>query len=182
MCGLAGFVEVRGGGQQAALEALASQMADALQHRGPDDEGVWADPEAGIALGHRRLSIVDLSPEGHQPMASASGRYQLSFNGEVYNFNELRKLLVPLGHGFRGRSDTEVILAGIEQWGLEGAVARFVGMFAFALWDQKKRTLHLVRDRLGEKPLYYGWMGDDVLFGSEIKALRDYSQWRVAVY
>src|SRR3984893_3771434 len=126
MCGLAGFVEVRGGGQQAALEALASQMAEALRHRGPDDQGVWADPEAGIALGHRRLSILDLSPAGHQPMFSHSGRFVIAYNGEIYNCEQLREELlserpeVP----FRGHSDTEVMLAAFEQWGIEPALER----------------------------------------------------------
>jgi len=147
-------------------------MIDALRHRGPDDSGAWADAEAGIALGHRRLSILDLSPEGHQPMHSACGRYVITFNGEIYNFSALRKELEGLGHVFRGHSDTEVMLGCISQWGLVTAVKRFNGMFAFALWDRRERQLHLVRDRLGEKPLFYGWMGQTFLFGSELKALR----------
>jgi asparagine synthase (glutamine-hydrolysing) len=147
-------------------------MADQLIHRGPDDSGVWVDAEAGVALGFRRLAIVDLSPAGHQPMTSSSGRYVIVFNGEVYNFGELRKELESRGHAFRGRSDTEVMLEAVSEWGLEAAVKKFVGMFAFALWDRRERVLHLVRDRLGIKPLYCGWQGKTFLFGSELKALR----------
>jgi len=146
-------------------------MADQLVHRGPDDSGLWADAEAGVALGFRRLSIVDLSPAGHQPMTSASGRYVVVFNGEVYNFGELRKDLEALGHSFRGHSDTEVMLEAMSEWGVEAAVKKFVGMFAFALWDRRERVLHLVRDRLGIKPLYCGWQDRTFLFGSELKAL-----------
>jgi asparagine synthase (glutamine-hydrolysing) len=133
---------------------------------------MWVDAQVGIALGHRRLAIVDLSSDGHQPMHSSCGRYVLSFNGEIYNFKALRRELEGLGYGFRGHSDTEVMLACISQWGLLRAVKRFNGMFAFALWDRHERKLQLVRDRLGEKPLYYGWMGKTFLFGSELKALR----------
>jgi asparagine synthase (glutamine-hydrolysing) len=147
-------------------------MADQLVHRGPDDSGVWVDGEAGIALGFRRLSIVDLSPAGHQPMTSSSGRYVIVFNGEVYNFGELRRDLESRGHSFRGHSDTEVMLEAVSEWGLEEAVKKFVGMFAFALWDRRERVLYLVRDRLGIKPLYWGWQHKTFLFGSELKALR----------
>src|SRR5580704_17832471 len=134
MCGIAGFVEFRPA-DAADLQARARRMADTLVHRGPDDSGVWADPACGVGLGFRRLSILDLSPAGHQPMCSASARYTIVFNGEVYNFGDLRVELESLGHRFRGRSDTEAMLAAIEQWGLESALQRFVGMFAFALWD-----------------------------------------------
>ena len=168
MCGIAGFWSSPG--NQREMLMLAREMTDTLQHRGPDDEGQWADASSGIALGQRRLSILDLSPLGHQPMCSQSGRYWTIFNGEVYNYLELRKELP--GVAWRGRSDTEVMLAAIERWGLERAVQRFVGMFAFALWDTRERLLHLVRDRIGIKPLYYGFVGDAVLFGSELKALR----------
>jgi asparagine synthase (glutamine-hydrolysing) len=175
MCGIAGFISPNNRG--AGLSESLRRMTDALTHRGPDDEGQWIDSELGIALGHRRLSILDLSPEGHQPMRSVSERYQLSFNGEIYNFLDLRKELESSNHKFRGHSDTEVMLAAFEQWGVQPAVERFVGMFAFALWDSRERVLHLVRDRLGEKPLYYGWMGDVFLFGSELKALVAHPAW-----
>src|SRR5574337_3359 len=147
-------------------------MTDQIVHRGPDDWGVWVDAEAGIGLGARRLAIVDLSPAGHQPMLSACQRYVIVFNGEVYNFGELRRELEPKGHKFRGHSDTEVIVTAVSEWGLEAAVKKFVGMFAIAIWDRQQRVLHLVRDRLGIKPLYYGWAGKTFLFGSELKALR----------
>jgi asparagine synthase (glutamine-hydrolysing) len=168
MCGIAGFWSSPG--NQREMLVLVREMTNALQHRGPDDAGQWADASSGIALGQRRLSILDLSPLGHQPMCSESGRYWTIFNGEVYNYRELRKELP--GVAWRGHSDTEVMLAAIERWGLERAVQRFVGMFAFALWDTRERLLHLVRDRIGIKPLYYGFVGDGVLFGSELKALR----------
>jgi asparagine synthase (glutamine-hydrolysing) len=147
-------------------------MASTLQHRGPDDSGVWVDAAAGFALGFRRLSIIDLSPSGHQPMVSSSGRWVLVFNGEIYSFRELRDELAAEGHVFRGRSDSEVILEACEEWGVEAALKRFIGMFAMALWDRKERKLYLVRDRLGIKPLYYGWAGPSLVFGSELKALR----------
>jgi asparagine synthase (glutamine-hydrolysing) len=152
------------------LRATASGMTEALQHRGPDSSGIWVDPEAGIALGHRRLAIIDLSEEGHQPMVSPNGQLIIVFNGEIYNFRSLRRELIGLGRHFRGNSDTEVLLAAVEQWGLDEALARMVGMFAFALWDRSWRTLHLVRDRLGKKPLYFGWVGQSFLFASELKA------------
>jgi asparagine synthase (glutamine-hydrolysing) len=153
-------------------------MTSCLLHRGPDDAGVWVDEEAGVALGHRRLSIVDLSPLGHQPMEARGGRYMVAFNGEIYNFPELRRELEGKGHRFRGHSDTEVLLASVEEWGVEASLRRFVGMFAFALWDRAERTLILCRDRLGEKPLFYGWSGGVFLFGSELKALRAHPRWR----
>jgi asparagine synthase (glutamine-hydrolysing) len=149
-------------------------MTNTLRHRGPDDSDVWLDQKAGIGLGHQRLSILDLSPAGHQPMRSSDERYVIVFNGEIYNFESLRKELLVFKHAFRGHSDTEVFLAAVSQWGLQEAVTRFNGMFAFALWDRHARTLTLGRDRLGEKPLYYGWAGGTFLCASELKALRAY--------
>lgn len=153
-------------------------MANTLRHRGPDDGGVWVDAEAGIALGHRRLAIVDLSPDGHQPMASASGRFVLAYNGEVYNFPQMRRELEVAGHRFRGHSDTEILLAAFEEWGLDEALTRSAGMFAIALWDRQERQLHLVRDRLGKKPLYFGWVDGCILFASELKAFHAYPAFR----
>jgi asparagine synthase (glutamine-hydrolysing) len=150
-------------------------MGDTLQHRGPDDSGIWVDAPSGIALAHRRLSILDLSPGGHQPMLSGDGRYAIVFNGEIYNFQELRRELEKSNNAalrFRGHSDTEVLLACFCRWNVESTLSRLNGMFAFALWDRRERILYLGRDRLGEKPLYYGWMGGVFLFGSELKALR----------
>lgn len=171
MCGLAGMLLPGPVTEQAALEGLARRMGDALVHRGPDDSGVWADAGRGIALAHRRLSILDLSPLGHQPMASNDGRYVLAYNGEVYNFVALRAELEALGHRFRGHSDTEVLLAAFVAWGLDETLQRANGMFAIALWDHAEQCLWLARDRVGKKPLYYGWAGDALVFGSELKAL-----------
>ncbi len=180
MCGIAGYHDPGGLREESALSILGA-MTSVLQHRGPDDCGVWCDPPAGVAFGHRRLSILDLSPLGQQPMESASGRYVVTFNGEIYNFGALRLELAALGHRFRGRSDTEVLLAAVSQWEVRPAVERFNGMFAFALWDRQRRTMHLVRDRAGEKPLYYGWAGRTLLFGSELKALRAHPAFRPSV-
>ncbi len=171
MCGIAGLFELGGAHADADLAATARRMADTLVHRGPDGADAWGDPEAGIGLGHRRLAIIDLSETGVQPMHSANGRYVISYNGEVYNFRELRRELEGRGHGFRGTSDTEVMLAAISEWGLERAVERFVGMFAFAVFDRQARMLHLVRDRLGIKPLYWTMADGQLLFGSELRAL-----------
>ncbi|MFN7930705.1 MAG: asparagine synthase (glutamine-hydrolyzing) [Blastocatellia bacterium] len=176
MCGISGALQINS--QAVDWVGVLQPMGAALVHRGPDDGGIWFDAELGIGLAQRRLSIVDLSPEGHQPMLSADGRYVVVFNGEIYNFGALRADLERLGHSFRGHSDTEVMLAAICEWGLEAALKRFVGMYAFALWDRREATLHLVRDRVGEKPLYYGWVGDVFLFGSELKALRAHPAWR----
>ena len=165
-----------------ALNFFALRMADSLRHRGPDDRGVWSDSAAGLALGFRRLAIVDLSPQGHQPMVSASGRFVLAFNGEIYNFQELRRELEKGGPvSFRGHSDTEVMLGAFERWGVQRAVERFAGMFAFAVWDRRMGRLHLARDRMGEKPLYYGWMAGTFLFGSELKALRVHPEFRSTI-
>src|SRR5438093_775306 len=171
MCGIAGLFDP-GSVCDAETEAILATMTGVLRHRGPDDSGTWVDPAAGVALGHRRLSILDLSPLGHQPMHSMDGRYVITFNGEIYNFRALRDELANHGHTFRGRSDTEVLLAAVAEWTIQPALERLNGMFAFALWDRAEHTLHLVRDRAGEKPLYYGWLGETLLFGSELKALR----------
>ncbi len=181
MCGISGFLDLDHSIAGSDLEAIVGTMAITLRHRGPDDEGTWVDEEAGVALGFRRLSIIDLSTEGHQPMLSACGRYVIVFNGEVYNFRALRAELEPLGHRFRGHSDTEVMLAAISEWGLEAAVRRFIGMFAFALWDRRERELSLVRDRLGIKPLYYGRFGRVVVFASELKAMRVHPAFRAEI-
>lgn len=180
MCGITGFW----GPVSAELDELratARKMAVQLRHRGPDDEGTWADHAAGIAFGFCRLAIIDLTPEGRQPMTSESGRFVIAYNGEVYNFQHMRSELEPLGHKFRGSSDTEVMLAAIEEWDLEGAVERFNGMFAFALWDRRERKLHLVRDRLGIKPLYYGWANQMFLFGSELKAIKAHPEFKADI-
>lgn len=177
MCGLTGFWQPNSF-DGAFAEATALQMANTLLHRGPDDGGVWSDEVSGIALAHRRLSILDLSPAGHQPMVGATGRYVLAFNGEIYNHLELRDELKKLGAGvaqelsWRGHSDTETLLAGFSAWGIRATVERCIGMFAFAVWDREKHALILGRDRFGEKPLYYGWVGRGFAFASELKALR----------
>jgi asparagine synthase (glutamine-hydrolysing) len=172
MCGIAGFLRTSADRSAAELEDVAERMARTLVHRGPDSGGTWVDEAAGMAMAHRRLAILDLTPDGAQPMRSETGRFIVSFNGEIYNYVELREQLTACGHGFRGHSDTEVLLAAVEQWGFVGALERFNGMFALALWDQRERVLHIARDRMGEKPLYYGWFGDTFLFASELKALR----------
>lgn len=170
MCGIAGFVDARRSSNADEMKADSSRMTERLHHRGPDACGTWVDPQAGVALGHRRLSILDLSPAGAQPMHSASGRYVSAFNGEIYNFASLRRELEGLGHSFRGHSDTEVMLAAFEQWRPKEAIRRFDGMFAIAVWDRSERQLWLARDRIGEKPLYYGRFGNTFLFASELKA------------
>ena len=174
MCGIAGWIDSKGAADRCELESIAAQMAGTLLHRGPDDQGVWAGPETGVALSHSRLSILDLSPAGHQPMRSSTGRFVISYNGEIYNCEDLRQELLKASPGlcFRGHSDTEVMLAAFEQWGIESSLERMNGMFAFALWDRDERTLLLARDRFGEKPLYYGKAGGVFLFASELKALR----------
>jgi asparagine synthase (glutamine-hydrolysing) len=177
VCGIAGFLtDAPSSAEQ--CDADLRRMARAIAHRGPDDQGFWHELAAGIALCHRRLSIIDLSPSGAQPMRSASGRFVIVFNGEIYNYRELRRELEAGGSQFRGASDTEVLLAAFEQWGIDAAIRRTRGMFAIALWDGQDRALYLARDRFGEKPLYYGRMGNTFLFGSELKALRAHHAWR----
>ncbi|MBL8836794.1 MAG: asparagine synthase (glutamine-hydrolyzing) [Alphaproteobacteria bacterium] len=177
MCGIAGYWDRRAATDGDTLAALARGAGDAMAHRGPDGDGVWVDADAGLALAHRRLAIVDLSPTGAQPMTSSCGRYVISYNGEVFNFLELRRELEAAGQRFRGTSDTEVMLEGFVRWGVEATVKRLIGMFAFALWDRTARRLWLVRDRLGIKPLYYLANDSVVLFGSELKALRALPGW-----
>lgn len=162
------------------LASVVEQMALKIQHRGPDDAGIWLDEDYGIALAHRRLSIIDLSPAGHQPMLSPCGRFTLVYNGEIYNHQDLRAELVDEGGHFdwRGHSDTETLLAGLRHWGVVGTLQRLNGMFAFALWDRVERALFLARDRMGEKPLYYGGSGGSFLFGSELKSLVAHPNWQ----
>lgn len=179
MCGLAGFWAP--GGLTADADGALTRMTTCIAHRGPDDAGTWIDAPAGIALGHRRLAVLDLSSEGHQPMSSPDGRYVIVYNGEIYNFATIRAELEAAGVRFRGHSDTEVMLAAFERWGLVDAVRRFAGMFAFALWDRRDQLLHLVRDRFGEKPLYYGWQRGTLLFGSELKSLRAHPAFHAGV-
>lgn len=177
MCGIAGLCDPSRAGDADYLQVTARNMGEALAHRGPDGDGVWVDVSAGTAFAHRRLAIIDVSPTGAQPMISACGRYVITYNGEVYNFAELRTELESVGHRFRGASDTEVILEGCARWGIEPTVRRLVGMFAMAIWDRQTRCLTLVRDRLGIKPLYYSQNGKQLVFGSQPKALRAAGNW-----
>ena len=176
MCGIAGFID-GSAVRSSDMDTVAGAMTGSLQHRGPDDAGVWTDREAGVAIGHRRLSIVDLSAAGHQPMVSHDGRYVITFNGEVYGYAALRAELQGRGVSFTGHCDTEVLVESIAADGVEATVPRLIGMFAFAVWDRKQRTLKLVRDRLGIKPLYWGKFAGLFLFGSELKALRAQPGW-----
>lgn len=186
MCGLAGFL---GYGRLNAEDArcVATRMAQAIVHRGPNDEGVWIDAVAGIALAHRRLSILDLSSSGHQPMVSSNGRYIIAFNGEIYNHMALRSEMndALLNQSWRGRSDTETLLAGFEAWGIEATLQRCIGMFAMAIWDRQQQMLMLARDRMGEKPLYYGWQGQgehaSFLFASELKAIKAHPRFKNSI-
>src|SRR5665213_677619 len=173
MCGVSGILASRPPGP-GVLAAQARAMADVLRHRGPDAGEVWADDSAGIALGHRRLSIVDLSPAGAQPMVSSDGRFVVSYNGEIYNADELRLELIAKGRRFRGHCDTEVLVEGASVWGVEAMVQRLIGMFAIALWDRQERALYLIRDRIGIKPMYWTEANGALIFGSELKALRAY--------
>jgi asparagine synthase (glutamine-hydrolysing) len=178
MCGLAGYLGVGACGAGEAASITLKRMADTIVTRGPDDSGVWYDCDAGIGLAHRRLSILDLSAAGHQPMACHTGRYVIAFNGEIYNHLDLRRELEAAGSApaWRGHSDTETLLAGFAAWSIRSTVEHCIGMFAFAVWDKQTRSLTLGRDRMGEKPLYYGWQGAGeracFLFGSELKALK----------
>ena len=174
MCGIAGFIGAASGSD---IGATAEAMAKSIAYRGPDDQGIWIDGECETALVHRRLSIIDLSAAGHQPMLSADGRYVISYNGEVYSFQPIADELTARGHKFRGHSDTEVILESFAVNGIEATLKRMIGMFAIALWDRRDRTLTLMRDRLGIKPLYWAKFGNTFLFGSELKALRAHPGW-----
>ena len=177
MCGIVGFLGTTG--DEAALRSLVERMSSCLSHRGPDDAGVWVEENVGLALGHRRLSILDLSPMGHQPMTSRGGRLTMTFNGEIYNYLDIRKELEASGGlAWRGHSDTEVILEAFARWGIGPTLKRLTGMFALAVWDAADRTLHIARDRLGEKPLYYGFLGSAFVFASELKALRAHPGWK----
>ncbi len=171
MCGFAGLLTSERY-RHDELRAITRRMVDTLIHRGPDSSGEWVDAQAGVGLGFRRLAIIDLSEHGHQPMMSASGRFWITFNGEVFNFAALRQELEAAGARFRGHSDTEVILAAFERWGIEASVKRFIGMFAMAVWDTQTRSLTLIRDRLGIKPLFIYSHGGLISFGSELKALQ----------
>ena len=178
MCGIAGLFRP-GGGDESRLAGIARRMTDTLAYRGPDAEGCWNHASAGVAFGHRRLSILDLSPAGSQPMHSDCGRFTLTFNGEIYNHLDIRSELEAAGAApnWRGHSDTETLLCAVRYWGVEAALQRFAGMFALALWDERERTLTLARDRFGEKPLFYGWSGRDLVFASELKALTVHPEW-----
>ncbi|MGP1614064.1 MAG: asparagine synthetase B family protein, partial [Pollutimonas bauzanensis] len=180
MCGLTGFYSHDASG---ARSGIGSRMADAIAHRGPDDAGVWSDEAAGLTLAHRRLSVLDLSPAGHQPMHSACTRYVIAFNGEIYNHLDLRRRLEREGKqpAWRGHADTETLLACFAAWGVEKTLQATAGMFAIALWDRHAKVLTLARDRLGEKPLYWAWQGDALLFGSELKALKAHPAFHAAV-
>ena len=172
MCGISGFFDRAARSEEDRLQAIARGMSDSLSHRGPDDEGVWTDPASGIALSFRRLAIRDLSPAGHQPMVSASGRFVIAYNGEIYSHAEIARDVEAKGVRFRGHSDTEVMLESFELFGIKPTLERLIGMFAIALWDRETRTLTLIRDRVGIKPLYWAQFGDLFLWGSELKALR----------
>ena len=177
MCGIAGFLELERRSGTHELEALAGAMAATLRHRGPDASGVWADAESGIGFGHTRLSIVDLSPAGAQPMISSCGRFVIVYNGEIFNAAELRPELEAKGRRFKGHSDTEVIVEACAEWGIHETAMRIIGMFAFAVYDRRDKRLSLVRDRLGIKPLYWGKAGTRLAFASELKAFGALPGW-----
>jgi asparagine synthase (glutamine-hydrolysing) len=178
MCGIAGFLELQRRPGTQELEAIAGAMAATLSHRGPDASGVFVDADAGLGFGHTRLSIVDLSPAGAQPMISASGRYVITYNGEIYSAAEIRPELEALGHRFKGHSDTEVIVEAVDEWGVPATINRLIGMFALAIWDRKDRRLILARDRLGIKPLYFGRHNGRIVFASELKAFEALPGWK----
>mgnify|MGYP001358816729 CR=1 FL=1 len=166
MCGVTGRLRVVGYTPSSDGSSELQNAVAALAHRGPDDSGEWSDEAAGISMGHRRLSVIDLSSHGHQPMTSNNGRFVLSYNGEVYNASSIRRSLAQAGAVFRGSSDTEVVLEAITAWGLFETLQQLNGMFGLAIWDKKERCLHLARDRFGQKPMYYAWAGKSIVFGS----------------
>lgn len=173
MCGITGLYSFDPRPERIQLSQVVKGMCDAIAARGPDSDAQWIDSDAPLALGHRRLSIIDLSPAGAQPMSSASGRYMIVFNGEIYNFKAIKVELEASGYeaNYRGHSDTEILLGAIEHWGVKKTLEKISGMFAFALWDRKRRALFFARDRMGKKPLYIGWAGSTLVFASELKAL-----------
>src|SRR5258705_3341891 len=177
MCGIAGMIDWRTATSADALRSIGEAMIETLRHRGPDGGDVWVEAEGGVALGQRRLAIIDLSPGGAQPMHSADRRHVITFNGEIYNYRDIRRELEATGRRLRSDSDTEVLLEACALWGVEAAIERTIGMFAFALWDRKTRTLVLARDRLGIKPLYYAATPERVLFASQLKAFRAAPRW-----
>lgn len=181
MCGIAGLLNLKGKFKGFELRNVATRMAGTLIHRGPDDQNVWVDAEAGVAFSHTRLAIIDLSPAGAQPMTSSCGRFVLSYNGEVYNAPELRAELEAVGRRFRGHSDTETIVEGFAVWGVRQTVERMIGMFAFAAWDRTSRKLTLARDRLGIKPLYWGYADGSLVFASELKAIKAVPGWQAEI-
>lgn len=183
MCGITGFWDTLHRTEREQMLATLTQMSNTLVHRGPDGDGAWCDANTGIGFAHRRLAIVDLSEHGAQPMHSASGRYVISYNGEIYNHLEIKDQLTAANAApnWRGHSDTEIILAAFEAWGIEAALQKFVGMFAIALWDLQDKRLYLIRDRMGEKPLYYGWCQEHLVFGSELKSLKAHFAWRQSI-
>jgi asparagine synthase (glutamine-hydrolysing) len=181
MCGIAGMVDWRSATTAEALRSIGEAMIETVRHRGPDAGDVWIEADGGVALGQRRLAIIDLSPGGAQPMHSADRRYVITFNGEIYNYRDIGRALDAAGRPLRSDSDTEVLLEACALWGVEAAIERTIGMFAFALWDRKTRTLVLARDRLGIKPLYYAVSPERVLFASQLKAFRAVPGWRPTI-
>ncbi len=171
MCGIAGILDRNAALNGSEIDRIVAAMVATLHHRGPDDAGQWSDPAAGIAIGMRRLAVIDTSPAGHQPMTSSCGRYVMVYNGEIYNYRDLTRTLADQGRHVHGGSDTAVLLDACAAWGIEAALDRALGMFAFALYDRRDRTLKLARDRLGIKPLYWAREGAIFVFGSELKAL-----------
>src|SRR5436309_8519159 len=181
MCGIAGMVDWRAATSADELRSIGETMIETVRHRGPDAGAVWVDAEGGVVIGQRRLAIIDLSPSGAQPMHSADWRYVITFNGEIYNFRDIRRELQAAGRSMRSESDTEVLLEACALWGVEAAIDRTVGMFAFALWDRKTRSLVLARDRLGIKPLYYAATSERVIFASQLKAFRAAPGWKPTI-